>query len=300
MTSARPLRALILLMAAMTLTGANVPLAKSIGASVPLYAFLAFRFALATAALVPLAHLEEGPRIRDMPVHAWRDMGLMSLVGMVGYTILIFEGVGRTSATDAGIITATLPAIAALLGVSFAGDRLSRTQWVAIGVAVAGLVLVQARAGKAGEASWLGNLLVVGAVFCEAGFVILGKRLAPPYQPFRLSLGANAIGLLLSLPLVLMEGRMGELMRLPVSVWIASIWYVISASVLALWLWYRGLPNVPAWLAGLATTALPISALVVSTVLLGETLDAWRVVGAALVLSSIAIGAMTLRLQAPP
>ncbi len=124
----------------------------------------------------------------------------MALVGMLGYTVMIFEGVRRTSAVDAGIITATLPAVVAVMSVLFLGDRLARLQWGAVCLAVAGLMLVQTRAGDASSASLLGNLLVIGAVFCEAGFVIIGKRLAPPYRPFRLSLGANLCGLALSLP----------------------------------------------------------------------------------------------------
>jgi drug/metabolite transporter (DMT)-like permease len=287
--------ALLVLMGAMTLTGANVPLAKVLAGSLPLYAFLAFRFAVASMALLPLAHFEAGPRLRDMPAAALRDVAAMSLVGMLGYTVLIFEGVRRTSAVDAGIITATLPAVAAVISVLFLRDRLARMQWGAVALAVAGLMLVQAGARDASHATLVGNLLVMGAVLCEAGFVIIGKRLAPPYRPFRLSLGANLVGLLLSLPLMLIEGRAQELAALPRDTLLAATWYVLSASVIALWLWYRGLPHVPAWLAGLATAALPVSALVVSFLLLGENLDAVRVVGALCVLASIALGALTLR-----
>lgn len=283
------------LMGAMTLTGANVPLAKVLADALPLYAFLFFRFAVASAALLPLAHFEDGPRLRDMPAAAIRDVTLMSLVGMLGYTVMIFEGVRRTSAADAGIITATLPAVAAVMSVLFLRDRLARLQWGAIGLAVAGLMLVQARATDASSATLLGNLIVMGAVLCEAGFVIIGKRLAPPYRPFRLALGANVAGLLLTLPPMLAEGRAHELASLPASTLLAATWYVLSASVISLWLWYRGLPYVPAWAAGLATAALPVSALVVSYIILGEHLDALRIVGAGCVLASIALGALTLR-----
>jgi drug/metabolite transporter (DMT)-like permease len=99
----------------------------------------------------------------------------------------------------------------------------------------------------------------------------------------------------LSLPLMLAEGRAHDLLSLPAPTLLAATWYVLSASVIALWLWYRGLPHVPAWLAGLATAALPISALCVAFLALGENLDATRITGAACVLASIAIGAFTLR-----
>ncbi len=66
--------ALLFLMGAMTLTGANVPLAKVLVGALPLYAFLVFRFAVASLALLPLARGEAGPRLRDMPATARRDM----------------------------------------------------------------------------------------------------------------------------------------------------------------------------------------------------------------------------------
>lgn len=295
MKSAFTSGALFSLMCAMTLTGANVPLAKVIVADIPLYAFLFFRFALSTAALAVLVRWEAGPKLRDMSPRARVDMAAMSLVGMVGYTILIFEGVRRTAAADAGIITATLPAVVAILSVVLLRDRLQPRQWAAVALAVFGLMLVQAGAGAAGRTSLLGNALVVGAILCEASFVIVGKRLAPPYRPVRLALGANVVGLALSFPLMVIEGRVIELLQLPPIMALACTWYVLSASVIALWLWYRGLPHVPTWLAGLATAALPIAALAVSVGFLGEPLGSARLFGAALVLASIGLGALAAR-----
>ena len=120
------LAAAVSLIAAMTLTGANVAFGKEIVAAVPIYVFVLFRFIVACAALALLVRGEPGPKLVDMSARQWRDLALMSLLGMVGFTVLMFEGLKRTSAADAGIITATLPAVVAVLGVALAGDRLSR------------------------------------------------------------------------------------------------------------------------------------------------------------------------------
>jgi drug/metabolite transporter (DMT)-like permease len=185
----------------MALTGANVAFGKAIAAEVSVYVFVLFRFALASAALALLVGREPGPKLTEMAYTQWRDLILMALFGLVGFIVLMFEGLRRTAAADAGIITAALPAVVAVLGVALVGDRLSQLQLVAVGLAVAGLLLVQATGVHGGVTTLLGNLLVVAAVLCEASFVVLGKRLAPPYRPLRLSLGANLAGLVLSLPL---------------------------------------------------------------------------------------------------
>ena len=217
----------------------------------------------------------------------------MSLLGMVGFTVLMFEGLKRTAAADAGIITATLPAVVALLGVALVGDRLSRAQMAAVALAVAGLALVQATGAAAGASTLVGNLLVGGAVLCEASFVLLGKRLAPPYRPLRLALGANVVGLVLSIPLALPELSSFDPASIRPGMWVLGVWYSLAASVICLWLWYRGLPYVETWLAGLATAAIPLAALATSALFLGEAIGGWRLAGAALVIAGIVLGALS-------
>jgi drug/metabolite transporter (DMT)-like permease len=281
------------LFAAMTLTGANVAFGKAIVAAVPVYAFVLFRFVVASAALLLVVRGESGPKLKDMAPGQWRDLGLMSLFGMVGFTVLLFEGLKRTSAADAGIITATLPALVAVLGIALMGDRLSRPQIAAVGLTVGGLMLVQAAGAATGASGFVGNLLVGGAVLGEACFVLLGKRLAPPYRPLRLALGANLVGLVLSLPLAAAEVLSFDWRSVPLSIWLLGTWHALTASVICLWLWYRGLPYVETWLAGLATAAIPLTALALSALFLGEVIGGWKLAGAALVIAGIVLGALS-------
>lgn len=275
----------------MVLTGANVVLAKAISAELPVYVVLVFRFLLATAALAVLARHEPGPRLKHMTARQGRDLAAMAVVGMVGFTALLFEGLKRTSAADAGIITATLPAVAALLGILVMGERVRLPQIGAVALAVAGLLVVETTGAQRGSATVVGNLLVVAAVLCEASFVILGKRLAPPYQPLRLALGANVVALIFATPLALLAAPF-DLAAVSVAMWLMATWYALSASVFCLWLWYRGLPEVETWLAGLTTAAVPVTALAASALILAETIDAWTLLGGALVLAAIGLGAM--------
>ncbi len=284
----------------MTLTGANVAFGKAIAAEVPIYVFVLFRFVVASAALALMVRREPGPRLAAMTGTQLRDLTLMALLGMVGFTVFMLEGLKRTAAVDAGIITATLPAVVAALGVALVGDRLTRRQLLAVALAVAGLVLVQTTGAAAGTSSFVGNLLIGAAVLCEASFVILGKRLAPPYRPLRLALGANLVGLVLAVPLALIDAPTFDIATVTPSMWLLGTWYALAASVVCLWLWYRALPYVQTWLAGLATAAIPIAALAVSAVYLGEPIGAWKMIGAGLVICGIVLGATSSRSPVPP
>lgn len=284
-------RAALLLVAAMLLTGANVPVGKLIAAEVPVLPFVLFRFIVSSLALSILVRGEPGPTLSSLDRRQQLDLVLMALVGMVGFTVCMLEGVSRTAAADAGIITATLPAVVALLGMLFMGERLGIRGLASVSLAVAGLVLVQATGGGGGGASALGNLLVGLAVLGEACFVLLAKRLTPPLQPIRLALGANLAGLAITLPLALPGLPAIDLLAFRPALWGWGLYYVLTSSVVCLLLWYRGIPHVETWLAGLATAAIPIAALAVAAAVLGEPIGPIRLAGAALVIAGIVLGA---------
>ena len=102
-------------------------------------------------------------------------------------------------------------------------ERLSLPQAAAVGLAMAGLLLVKATGSERGTTTLLGNLLVMGAVVCEASFVILGKRLAAPYRPLRLALGANLVGLACAAPLAWRDMPF-DIAAVPRSIWLIGSW----------------------------------------------------------------------------
>ena len=235
------LPATLSLLAAMALTGANVAFAKAIAVAVPVYMFVLFQFALASAALALIVRGEKGPRLAQMTGAQRRDLLLMALVGLVAFTAFMFAGLKRTAVADAGIITATLPAVVAALAMACSGDRPSRLQLASIATAVAGLLLMETAAAVGGTSRLDGNMLVGGAVLGEALFVILGKRLAPPYRPLRLALGANLAGLLLAAPLAVTDLRGFHPLSVTPALWLLGTWYALAASVVS----RLGLPASP-------------------------------------------------------
>lgn len=284
--------AMLLLVVAMCFTGSNVPLGKAVVEVIPVWPLMLIRFGIATAVLALLARGEPGPRLGAMRGGQIVDVLLLSLLGSVGYMALSLEGVKRTSGMDAGIILATLPAVAAMVGVAMRRQRPGSAQALAIALAVGGLVVVNTAAASGGAPSAIGNLLVGAAVLCEATFVLVSARISAVYGPIRLSLAVSAASLVLVLPLGLQGLVALPFASITPAIWIGAIWYGLSASVICTILWYRGAPYVETWRAGLATAALPVSALAASALLLGERIDTARLAGAALVIAAIILGAL--------
>ena len=285
--------AFLMLVAAMAMVGANVPIGKSVVTVVPVALFLEFRFLVSSLALALLLPMADGRRLAALSPSEWARIGLMALVGMVGFSWFMLEGVKRTAAIDAGILTATLPAVVTALGVLTFRERLGSARLIAILLAVAGVALIATAGAEAGPRTLAGNLLIGAAVVCEALFVMLAKSLARDLSPIRLALAANLIGLVLSVPLAVPALRTFEFAAVSAPLWVLALWYVLAASVFSLLFWYKALPHVETSLAGLATAALPLSALAVSVLGLGERLSWSQGIGAVLVLTAILFGART-------
>lgn len=280
------------LIAAMAFTGANVPFGKIIAGELPIYVFIALRFLIASLALAAIVHLEPGPRLHTMTRHQWVDLVILGLVGSVLFTAFILEGTRLSSATEAGIITATIPAAATLLGIMFFRRRPNWSQAALIGLAVAGLAVMQAGPGTGGQNRALGNLLVGCAVLCEASFVVVSQRMSSAFRPIRLSLGVSLVGVALSLPMAIAEWHTFAPSAVSRELWALVVWYALSSSVFCTILWYRGAAHVEPWMAGLATAALPVTAIFIATVFLGEPMTLHRAAGAAIVVVALVAGAL--------
>ena len=123
----------------------------------------------------------------------------------------MLSGVARTSATAAGLIMSMLPAAVAVLSLVTLAERVDGRTKVAIVLAVLGVgTLTLGRGGDAGastDAALAGNAYMVGAVFCEAMYVVLGKRLtSASVGPMQISAWINLVGFTLMLPLGIWQG----------------------------------------------------------------------------------------------
>ncbi|MCX8005840.1 MAG: DMT family transporter [Burkholderiaceae bacterium] len=285
------LRAHLPLASSMALVGVYVALAKPLLAVLPVFALAFLRFLIAAVALAPFT-----PRARAEPPLSPQERRLFFVLSFFGnflFTLCLLAGLQRTSATAAGVILATLPAAVALLSRLLLRERLDARARLAIALAVAGIALLQwARAGEAADtrATLLGNMLVFGAVLCEATYVIVGKRLTATRRPLRISALLNLGGLLLAAPLGLWQLAAVDLRALAPAHWALLVFYALAASWFAVWLWMTGLKHLPANQAGVFTVALPITATAIGVLFLGEAFTALH----ALALAAAAAGVLLI------
>lgn len=259
------------LAASMSLVGCYVALSKPLVAVFPVFLLAGLRFAIAALAML---HWTPKP-VGEAPLDASdrRVLFVGSFLGNFMFSICMLLGVQATSALAAGVVMAGLPATVALMSWAVLGERLSPRLLLAIVCAALGIALVALARNAPGqtEAPWWGYALLVGAVVCEAAYVVVGKRLSNKLGPKRISALINLWGLVLMAPLALWQLPGFDFAAVRAADWLLLVFYALAASMWAVWLWMRGLQGVPGNQAGVFAVMLPLAAAAVGIVWLGET-----------------------------
>ena len=265
----------------MALVGSYVGLSKLLVAVFPVFLLAWLRFGIAAVAMAGWVK-----RPADEAPLSHRDRRLLFLESFLGnflFSVCMLYGVALSTALAAGVIMAALPGVVALMSRVFLGERLTGRVLLGIACAVAGIALVSwskqhgvAPTPPAAEPpqALLGNLLLVGAVLCEASYVVIGKKLSGSLGPRRISALVNLWGLALVTPLGLWQALSFDFARVTPSTWTLLLFYALAASMVTVWLWMTGLRHVPAARAGVFTVMLPVSAAAVGVLLLGERFSA--------------------------
>lgn len=277
----------------MALVGANVGVAKLLAEDLPVPMILGLRCALAVAVLWPLARALEG-RVRPSRGVLW-NLAWQAAFGTALYNLALLAGLRLTTALEAGLILATLPAVVAVGGALWLREKLPPRQWAAVALAAFGMgALVLARVAAEGHGSALGNLLVFVGVCGEAMYVLLARRVAGQVPVVTASLWMQGFSLLMLAPLCLpLLGSVAALAAPEVAGLL--VFHSLTSSVLCLLLWYAGMRRAPAGIAGVFTAFLPASAAAVAVLLLGEPFGLVHAAGFVLLTGSLLLATWPAR-----
>ena len=304
-TPSRPL-AYACLALSMALVGSYVALSKPLAAIFPVLLLAWLRFGIGGVAM--LHWLKKPPDEPPLTPRTRRLLFLESFLGNFLFTLCMITGVKLTTAVSAGVILAAIPAAVAVLSWLFLRERVAARVWAGVVCAVLGIALVAlskqelpapfpsalAPSGAA-HLAWLGNLLLIGAVLCEASYAVIGKSLTASLSPRRISALINGWGFVLSTPFGLWLAWRFDFGAVPASMWVLLVFYALAACMWTVWLWMTGLKSVPAAQAGVFTVLLPISAAAVGVVALGERLSTLQLLAYGVALTGVLLATLPSR-----
>lgn len=211
-------------------------------------------------------------------------------------------GVSLTSAVSAGVILSAIPAVVAVMSWAWLREPVSIRTWAGAGCAVIGVGLLALSKGEQPghigpgkgadfmhKNSWLGDVLVVGAVLCESAYAVIGKRLTGMLRPKHIASLINLWGFTLMMPMGMYCAWSFDFARVGSGIWVLLVFYALAASVWTVWLWMTGLQAVPAAQSGIFTAMLPLSAAAVGVVFFKESLAGMQIVAFGIALARVVL-----------
>mgnify|MGYP001817831074 FL=1 len=265
--------------------GGNFNVARAVSGEVPPLGLSFWRWMVAWMILFPLAYRSMW-RGRHLLVEHWLIVLLLAVSGVTLFNSLVYLGLQTTTAINASLMQSVNPVFIILLSMLLLGNRPRARQWLGMLVSMAGAVVILTR----GDVVVLrelkfasGDLFVLLAVFLWGLYTVLLKKVPADLRGMPLLGYTVTLGTILILPFYLHDTLSGRpLVITPASV--ASILYVaIFPSVLAYFFWNHATERIGPERTGQFSHLIPVFGILIATLVLGESLQAYHLAGILLV-----------------
>lgn len=281
------LSAIILLVVAMIIWGSAFAVTKASLAEVPPVLFALLRYLIASILLI--AFVVFGGKSAKMPRPVpWFAIVLMGASGVFLYTIAYNISLVYTSASQGALVQSFIPAVTALLAAFFLKESLSPIRLFGIGISIAGIFLIMffAEANADAPNSFLGNLIMLLSVVLWAAYTLFAKRLAE-FDPLVITTGATIAGTILLIPAAIFELGGESFPQISASGWTGIIYLGVFSSAVAMLLYNRSLQYLDAGQTANFLNLMPVVAVLIAVVFLGESPTFWQIAGGILVLLGV-------------
>jgi len=278
------------LSSATAVAGSSVVVGKLITNGFPVFLSQSLSLAIALAVLFPVAYRLEGgiPRIDKKDL---LYIFLQSLTGMFLFRIFMLYGLKYTTAVDSGIITSSTPAVTALLSFLFLRERFGIIKGIGIITTLSGILMINLLGGELpgdkGAGSVFGNILVMLAVTGEALLTIFRKLNSNNVSSVTGTALVTLFSFLMFLPVSIFDAVRLDFSAVTPLQWVSILYYGVVVTALAYILWFNGVSKVPASTAAAYTGFMPVSAVVLSCLILKEPLTLIHFSGILLVILGI-------------
>jgi drug/metabolite transporter (DMT)-like permease len=224
-----------------------------------------------------------------------RDLWTFAYLGFFGVVVnqMCFTmGLRYTSVSHAAVIVGMGPIYTLILAVLF---RLERATWhkvVGMAIALVGIAVLASENGiSARSPSLLGDAITMSGSIGFATYAVLGKRVAGRYDALTMVAFNHFAGAIIILPVALRQARqLGPFSRwraIPWPAWAAVVFMAVFSSALAYLLYFWLLRYLEASQLSAFTYLLPVLAVILGILLLGERGSLMQIIGGILALGGV-------------
>ncbi|MGP1396786.1 MAG: EamA family transporter [Inquilinaceae bacterium] len=269
----------LLMMIVVVFWGGNFAVSKAGLVDFPPILFIALRFVLVAALLVPLVPI---PRAR-LPAL----LGLSVTLGLFHFS-LMFTGLKAVDASVAAIAIQVQVPFAALLGAMFFKERLTRQKAVGMAVAIAGVAIL-AGGPDADSALWAVGLIVAAALVWTVANIQM-KSLVD-LDGFALNgwMALFAAPQLALASLVLESGQWRAIQSASLMTWSAIVYQAVIVVILCYGIWYALLRRHSVARVIPYTLLVPVFGVLSGVVFLGDRITLSLIAGGLATIAGVAI-----------
>lgn len=220
----------------------------------------------------------------------WKRLAPMVLFQPCLYFLLESNALCLTTSSQAGVISAFVPILVAVGAWMILAEPLGIRTLAGLFLSVAGVVLLSlsGRPDAAAANPLLGNVLELGAMACAAVNIIMVKRLCERYNPWLLTALQVAAGTLFFSPgLVLLWVQPGVEWTTPLVLSIVFLGALVTLGAFGLYNW--ALTRIPASRASMFINLVPVTAVAIGWMAMGESLSGVQCMAAAAVIIGVGI-----------
>lgn len=229
------------------------------------------------------------PRRMEALKSLWHHKYLLMFLGFAGCALpFSFYATGQTyvNSSTAGVINAMMPAFTFLVAVMAGQERPQALRFAGLVVGVLGVALLLGPDGLGQSTLVLGVLLCLMATVCYGVYAVSVKHFARNLSPATMATGMICWSALLTLPASLaIDGPM----QLPVN--LPALGAACALGFFGTALGYRVfiplISEIGATNASISTLLIPVNAIILGIIILGDELSAWFFVGTATILAAI-------------
>ena len=278
----------LLIFAAASWAGSSVA-GRAAAGDVPPMTISFLRWFLAFLLLLPLGARPLWAERRILR-HHWPIMCGFAFFGVVGFTVPYYVGLQFTEAVNVGILNASSPILIILLSFAMLGVVIRPGQLVGIGLALIGTLVIIGRGSLEtllGFTLNVGDMLALSAFLSWAIYTVMLRWRPPGMGSYSFLVAIFALASLMMLPLFLAELAEGRSFEHNFDNWFIIGYAVLFPSTLAYLAWNLAVPIVGANLAAITQYLNPVFAVSLAALILGESVEAFHLVGIAAILAGI-------------
>ncbi len=249
---------------------------------------------LATLCLLPFLWAERRGRLsrQSLDAPSLRDFLLLAIFGSVPAQLGLVWGVTYSLASNASVLTLTIPVITAVLAAMLLGERMTVLRWLSFLLAILGVLMVSDVDWRSAELFksryLLGNFLILGSCIGSGFFNSYSKKVLERFSPVEVLTYSFVVtdAILIAMVWALEPHSIRGLAGIGLEAWLALLAIAVFSLAISMVLFFWVIQRIEVTQASLSIYLLPVFGVLLSSITLHEKITPQLLGGGALVVAS--------------